>query len=49
MVVADNTSVLMHMWELLYMAYMLANNALPVTFLILIIFILMPQIVIAYL
>jgi len=47
--VADDASVLMHAWELPYMVYMLANNALPVAFLILIVFILIPQIAIAYL
>jgi len=49
MVVADDTSVLMHVQELPYMAYMLANNALPATFLIMIAFMLIPQIAIAYL
>jgi len=28
MVVADHASLLMHVWELLYMAYMLVNYAL---------------------
>jgi len=46
-VVADDASVLMCTWELPYMAYMLANNVLPATFLILIVFVLIPQIVIA--
>jgi len=46
-VVAGDASVLMHARELLYMAYMLANNILPATFLILIVFVLIPQIVIA--
>jgi len=41
--------LMMHAWELPYMAYMFTNNALPTTFLVLIVFVLMPQIAIAHL
>jgi len=48
-VVADDASVLMCAQELPYRAYMLTNNALPATFLTLTVFMVIPQIPIAYL